>query len=120
MTRIPDDPTGKKNSQAEEPGDVIKQWWDDLLFLPHQPMSLSEIYATAEKLIQYCRIAVREEGVEWLKRQIEAAEQAVSAEIAADPDNLDRKRVHAALAGAQAGFAYPLGWSPRDLNHMVF
>jgi hypothetical protein len=120
MKNEPNDATSLEHRADVNPNDIVEKCWNDLLLLPGEAISLSEIYAKAEKLIQYCRVATREEGIERLKAQVEISERSASAELAADPSNLDRKRVHAALAGALAGFVYPLGRSPRDLNRMAF
>ena len=114
------DVTSLKHRDAVNPNDVAQECWNDLRLLPREGISLPEIYAKAEKLVQYCTVVTRYEGIEWLKAQVEISERSASAALAADPNNLDRKRVHAALAGARAGFVYPLGRSPRDLNLMAF
>lgn len=83
-------------------------------------MPLPAIFAAAEKLVQHCRLGTEENDLLWLKERIDNSEEVARVELAIASDNLGRKRIHAAMKGAQAGFTYPLGRSPRDLNGMAF
>jgi hypothetical protein len=99
---------------------VLERCWEDIVRLSHDLDNLPEIFARAEKLVQYCRLQVGDQNVAWLRENVERRERIHAAALASDTNNVDSKRIHAALTGALAGFLYPLGWSPRDLNHMAF
>src|SRR6266550_990130 len=99
---------------------VLERCWEDILCPSRDLDNLPEIFARAEKLVQYCRLQVGDQNVGWLKENVERRERILTAALASDTDNIGSKRIHAALTGALAGFLYPLGWSPRDLNHMAF
>ena len=104
----------------EDLSETVITCWSDLLALSRKPMPLPATFAAAEKLVQYCKLSAEETDLRWLKQQIENSEEVTRIELAIASDNLDRKRVHAAMKGAEAGFTYPLGRSPRDLNGMAF
>ena len=108
------------NKEALASREIVRKCWDDLISLPKKSLSLPELHASAEKIVQYCRAVTGDVGIEWLKAQVEDGERFASSALVADPGSLECKRLHAALTGARAGLTYPLGRSPRDLNLMAF
>ena len=94
--------------------------WGDLLFLQNERRPLNELYAEAEKLVQYYVAAAEEKDVRWLRAHLETVEREEAAALAARPDDPARRRAHAVLSGALSGLLYPLGRSPQDLNRMAF
>lgn len=113
-----DDSSASRSATTNE--DVaIEGCWTDLIKLTNDRTPLDQIFAAAEKLIQYYRLK-NPQHIEQLRARIATKQQAVAAEIAAGVDEPSLKRLQAGLAGASAGCVYPLGWSPRDLNQMAF
>lgn len=97
---------------------ALEDFWNNLLALSNDAIKLAKIFARAEKLAQY--YCEQHPDTHELRREIEIRLRMATAEVAAGATDPHLDRLRAALAGAQAGCLYPLGWSPRDLNSMSF
>lgn len=119
---MPTEPQSEKidsSSKKIKEDDLSEYYLNELTKLANDRLSLDQIFAQSEKLVQYCRLK-NPDGAEKLRSRLAAKQQAIADQVAEGVNSPNLKRLQAALAGAEAGFVYPLGWSPRDLNLMVF
>jgi hypothetical protein len=119
MTREHDDEISDRGLATDKKDSELDSCWEDLLNLVSDQITLNQIFVKAEKLVQHYGLK-NPKLTDQLCIRIAAKQQSVAAEIAARADDPSLKCLQAALAGALAGCMYPLGWSPRDLNHMAF
>jgi hypothetical protein len=101
----------KERAAAATTPQPCAEWedcWESILSLPLRALDSDDLYRNAALFVRDCRLHAADEGLGWLKEEIDDGQIFVREQLEADPADLEWQRIYAALSGALAGLEEPL------------
>jgi hypothetical protein len=79
--------------------------WDSILRLPLEPLSNARLFEEAQRIVRECRRQTADHTTSWLKELVEDGRCLAARALDVNPDDVEWRRIDAALCGAGTGLA---------------